>query len=52
MSGKSDEDNRVDWPKAADNAEKKATEEVEKIKREAHEELNNTNQSYNNPDDK
>jgi len=51
MSGENHENNREDWAKAADNAEQKATEELEKLKREAQEELKNTKQSYNNPDD-
>jgi len=40
-----------DWAKAADHAEKKAEEELEKIKREAREELINDNEKFHNPKD-
>lgn len=39
------------WADAADEAARRADEEVEKIKREAHEQLTNGNQNFNNPDD-
>lgn len=39
------------WADAADDAEKRADEEVEKIKREAHEQLTNGKNNFNNPDD-
>ena len=41
-----------DWAKIADNADKKAQEELEKIKREAHEELTSGKERFHNPNDK
>lgn len=39
------------WADAADDAAKRADEEVEKIKREAQEQLTNGKQNFNNPND-
>jgi len=47
----SEPNKETDWAKAADHADKKAQEELEKIKREAHEELTNDKATFHNPDD-
>ena len=41
----------TDWSKNAENAAKKAEAEMDKIKKEAREQLNSAKVSYNNPDD-
>lgn len=41
----------TDWSKNAENAAKKAEAEMEKLKREAREQLSSAKVSYNNPDD-
>jgi len=41
----------TDWSKNAENAAKKAEAEMEKLKKEAREQLNGAKVSYNNPDD-
>lgn len=38
-----------DWAQAADNAARKAEESVEKLKREAQEQLNEGKESFHNP---
>ena len=42
----------TDWAKNAENAAKKAEAEVNKLKREAQEQLNKGNEKFNNPDGK
>ena len=41
----------MDWARNAEDAAKKAEAEVEKIKKEAQEQLNNSKTTYNNPAD-
>lgn len=41
----------VDWAKNAEDAAKKAEAEVDKLKKEAHEQLNNSKTTYNHPTD-
>lgn len=41
----------TDWAKNAEDAAKKAEEQVNKIKKDAREQLSESNASYNNPDD-
>lgn len=41
----------IDWARNAEDAAKKADAEVEKIKKEAQEQLNNSKITYNNPAD-
>lgn len=44
-------DEKQTWETAANHAEKKADAEVEKIKKEAHEQLKDGKESFHNPDD-
>ena len=41
----------TDWSKNAENAARKAEAEVDKLKKEAREQLNDSKASYNNPND-
>ena len=47
----SDAEFATDWSKNAENAAKKVEAEIDKLKKEAREQLKNSKVSYNNPDD-
>lgn len=47
----SKENKQYDWAKNAEDAAKKAESEVDKLKKEAQQELHNGKESFNNPDD-
>ncbi len=47
----SQDEHETDWAKKAEKAAEKAEAEVDKIKKEAREQLNDSKVSYNNPDD-